>query len=139
MSEYEFPGQTGLRNPIKVARRLGASHDGVHHWMLQRLTAVALIPLTLWFLFFVGGLTHAGYASVRAAIAQPVNAFLLIVLAICVYWHGMLGLDVIIGDYVHTRWREVALQIALRFGAFLCALATILAVLSVWITSAAPL
>lgn len=131
-----FPGQTGLREPLKVARRLGASHSGVHHWVLQRLTALALVPLTIWFLFLVATLVHADYATVRATIAEPVNAFLLIVLAICMYWHGMLGLDVIIGDYVHTRWREVALQIALRFGAFLCALATILAVLSLWFTGA---
>lgn len=134
MSDY--PGQTGLREPLKVARFWGPSHSGVHHWVVQRLTAIALIPLTLWFLFLVGGLVHADYETVRATMGSPVNAFLLIVLAICTYWHGMLGLDVIIGDYVHTRWLEAALQIALRFGAFLCALATVLAVLSIWFTGA---
>lgn len=133
----EFPGQTGLRNPLKVAQGLGSSRDAVHHWWLQRLTAVALIPLTIWFAFFMAALIGADYATVTAAIGAPVNAFLLILLTICMYWHGMLGLDVIIGDYVHTRWREVTLQITLRFGAFLCALATILAVLSIWFTGAA--
>lgn len=128
----EFPGQSSMREPLKTARNRGPSHTGLPHWWLQRLTALALIPLTVWFLFYVAGLVHADYDAVLASIGQPVHAFALIVLTVCMYWHGMLGLDVIIGDYVHTRWWEVTLQIALRFGAFLGALATILAVLAVW-------
>ncbi len=127
-----FPGQSSMRDPLKTARHWGPSRTGVPHWWLQRLTAVALIPLTLWFVFFVVGLVPADHDAVLAAIGQPVHAFALIVLTVCTYWHGMLGLDVIIGDYVHTRWWEVTLQIALRFGALLGALATILAVLAAW-------
>lgn len=130
----EFPGQSSVREPLKIARNWGASHTGAHHWWLQRLTAVALIPLTLWFLFFAAGLVHADYAAVLASIGQPLHAFALILLTVCIYWHGMLGLDVIIGDYVHARWLEVTLQIALRFGAFLGALAATLAVLAIWFT-----
>lgn len=130
----EFPGQSSMRDPLKTARHWGPSRTGVQHWWVQRLTAAALIPLTLWFLFFVAGLVHADYDAVLASIGQPVHAFALIVLTVCSYWHGMLGLEVIIGDYVHARGREVALQIALRFGALLGALATTLAVLAVWFT-----
>jgi succinate dehydrogenase / fumarate reductase membrane anchor subunit len=131
-----YPGQQGLRTPLKVARGHGASGTGVHHWWLQRITAVALIPLSIWCLFFLGGLMHADYPVVLAAIAQPVHAVLLIVLSACLFWHGALGLQVIIEDYVHTRWLEVTLQMALRFGAVLGVLACVMAVLSVWLTGA---
>ncbi len=127
----EFPGQSGLRDPLKVARNWGSSKTGVQHWWVQRVTALALIPLTLWFVYFALGLVHVDYATAMTAIAEPVHMFLLIVLTICIYWHGMLGLDVIVGDYVHTRWLEVTLQIALRFGATAGAIATILAIVNV--------
>lgn len=131
-----YPGQEGMRTPLKVARGQGASGTGVHHWWLQRVTAVALIPLSIWFLFLLAGLVGGGYTSVLSAIGQPVHAVLLIVLSVTAFWHGQLGLQVIIEDYVHTRWLEVTLQIALRFGAVLGALACVMAVLSVWLTGA---
>ena len=133
-----YPGQDSLRTPLKIARRLGSSKSGVHHWWLQRVTAIALIPLSIWFLFFMGALVHADYPMVLAAIAHPVHTILLVVLSVCLFWHGALGLQVIIEDYVHTRWLELTLQIALRFGAILGALACVLAVLVIWLTGAAP-
>lgn len=129
-----YPGQQGLRDPLKVARRNGSSHTGVHHWWLQRITAIALVPLSIWFLFLIGSVMHATYPAVLATIAQPVNSLFLIVLSVAMFWHGALGLQVIIEDYVHTRWLELTLQILLRFGAILGALACVLAVLSVWLT-----
>ncbi len=128
-----YPGQGSLRTPLKIALRLGSSKSGVHHWWLQRVTAIALIPLSIWFLFLMGDLVHASYPMVLAAIAQPVHAIFLIVLGVCLFWHGALGLQVIIEDYVHTRWLEVTLQIALRFGAILGALACVLAVFAIWL------
>ncbi len=133
-----YPGQESLRTPLKIARRLGSSRSGVHHWWLQRLTAIALIPLSIWFLFLLGELVHADYPSVLGLIAQPVHAVLLIVLGVCLFWHGALGLQVVIEDYVHTRWLEITLQIALRFGAILGALACALAVLWVCLGGATP-
>ncbi len=135
MSSY--PGQDSLRTPLKIARRLGSSKSGVHHWWLQRITAIALIPLSIWFLFLMGALVHASYPMVLATISHPVRAILLMVLSICLFWHGALGLQVIIEDYVHARWLEVTLQIVLRFGAVLGALACVLAVLAIWLTGAA--
>lgn len=129
-----YPGQQGLRDPLKVARGRGSSHTGVHHWWLQRITAIALVPLSIWFLFLIGSLMHATYPEVLAGIGQPVNAIFLIILSVAMFWHGALGLQVIIEDYVHTRWLELTLQILLRFGAILGAVACVLAVLSVWLT-----
>jgi succinate dehydrogenase / fumarate reductase membrane anchor subunit len=131
-----YPGQAGLRDPLKVARRLGSSKSGVHHWWLQRVTAVALVPLSIWFLFLMGGVLHADYPTVLGTIAQPVHAIFLVVFVMCLFWHGALGLQVIVEDYVHTRWLETTLQIALRFGALLGALAGVMAVLAVWLTGA---
>jgi len=132
-----YPGQEGLRNPLKVARGLGPSRSGVRPWWIQRITAVALLPLSIWFLFLMGGVLHSDYPMVLATIAQPVHAVFLIVFVVCLFWHGALGLEVIIEDYVHTRWLETTLQIALRFGALLGALACVMAVLAVWLTGAA--
>jgi succinate dehydrogenase / fumarate reductase membrane anchor subunit len=132
-----YPGQEGFRTPLKVARRQGSSKTGVHHWWLQRVTAIALIPLTIWFMFLIGGLMGADYPTVAATIAEPVRAIFLMVLAVCLFWHGALGLQVIIEDYVHTRWMELTLQIVVRFAACLGAFASVLAVLAVWLSGAA--
>ena len=132
-----YPGQQGLRDPLKGARGLGASRSGVRPWWIQRITAVALVPLSIWFLFLMGGVLHADYPMVLATIAQPVHAIFLIVFVVCLFWHGALGLQVIIEDYVHARWLETTLQIALRFGALLGALACVMAILAVWLTGAA--
>lgn len=131
-----YPGQEGMRTPIKVAKGQGSSHTGVPHWWVQRVTAVALVPLSIWFLFLLAGVVHADHATVLATIGHPVHAVFLIAFAVCMFWHGALGLQVIIEDYVHTRWLEVALEVALRFGAALGALACVLAVLSVWLGGA---
>ncbi len=133
-----YPGQEGMRTPLKVARGAGSSKTGVRHWWVQRVTAIALVPLSIWFLFVLGAVLHAtDYASVVATIGQPANALFLIFFSVCIFWHGALGLQVIIEDYVHTRWLEVTLQIALRFGACLGVLACVMAVLAVWLTGAA--
>jgi succinate dehydrogenase / fumarate reductase membrane anchor subunit len=120
-----------LRTPLKIARGLGSAQSGVRHWWLQRLTAVALVPLSLWFLWFLSGLLHADVAVARAAIAQPLHAVLLAALVVSLFWHGALGLQVIIEDYVHTRWQEIALQFAVRFGAFLVAVACLFAIVRI--------
>ena len=73
-------------------------------------------------------LVRADYVTVRATIGQPVHAVLLVALVVSLFWHGALGLQVVIEDYVHTRWQEIALQVAVRFGAFLAALACIFAI-----------
>lgn len=121
-------GEDTLRTPLKNVRGLGSAQSGVRHWWLQRITAVALVPLSLWFLWLCASLVHADYAMVRAAIGQPVHAVLLVALVVSLFWHGALGLQVVIEDYIHTRWQEVALQIAVRFGAFLAAVACIFAI-----------
>jgi succinate dehydrogenase / fumarate reductase membrane anchor subunit len=120
-----------LRNPLKRARGLGSAQSGVGHWWTQRTTAVGLIVLGLWFVILVLGLLHSDYASARTAVAKPWNAVLLIAFLVSALWHAVLGLQVIIEDYVHTRWKEIFLLVAIKFLAVLCVLAGTLAVLRV--------
>ena len=120
-----------LRNPLKRARGLGSAQFGVGHWWTQRVTAVALIALGLWFVVLVLGLLHADYATARAAVAKPWNAVLLIAFVITTFWHAVLGLQVVIEDYVHTRWKEIVLLVAIKFIAVLSVLACTLAVLRI--------
>lgn len=120
-----------LRNPLARARGLGSAKEGVSHWMLQRVTALGLVFLTVWFVVTVLGLMHSDYATARATLAKPWNAVLLAALLITLFRHAVLGLQVVIEDYVHTRWLEVASLVLIKFIAVLAALAGVLAVLRV--------
>jgi succinate dehydrogenase / fumarate reductase, membrane anchor subunit len=120
-----------LRNPLKRARGLGSAQFGVGHWWTQRVTAAALIVLGLWLVVLVLGLMHSDYATARASIAKPWNAVLLIAFLISAFWHAVLGLQVVIEDYVHTRWKEIVLLVAIKFLAVLSVLAGTLAVLRI--------
>jgi succinate dehydrogenase / fumarate reductase membrane anchor subunit len=120
-----------LRNPLKRARGLGSAQSGVGHWWTQRVTAAALVFLAIWFVLTVLCMLHADYATARATIGKPWNAVLLIAFVITAFWHAVLGLQVVIEDYVHTRWKEVASLVLVKFIAVLGGLATLLAVLRV--------
>ena len=120
-----------LRNPLQRARGLGSAKDGVQHWWRQRVTAAALLVLGIWFVLLVLSLLHGGYAAAHAALAHPLNAALMIAFLIALFWHMQLGVQVVIEDYVHTRWIELTLQILVRFFAVLAALLAIIAVLRI--------
>ena len=123
------------RDPMKVARGLGSSESGVSHWWTQRITAAALVLLGIWFVVLVLSLLHADYATARATVAQPWNALLLIAFVLIMFWHAVLGLQVVIEDYMHTRWQAVVLLTAIKFLAVLGALAGVLAVLRIALTA----
>jgi succinate dehydrogenase / fumarate reductase membrane anchor subunit len=116
-----------LRDPIAIARGLGSAKGGTGHWWLQRLSSVALLLLTPWFLVLALRLVGAEHYAVRAAIAQPLNASLLVAWLLSLFWHAQLGLQVVVVDYVHG-WMEWFAQMAIRF---LCVLGAIAAVLAV--------
>ena len=89
---------------------------------------------TKWFVVMVLSLLHADYATARATVARPWNALLLIAFVLTMFWHAVLGLQVVIEDYVHVRWKEVVLLTAIKFIAVLGALAGVLAVLRIALT-----
>ena len=91
-----------LRSPLGRARGLGSSRSGSDHYWAQRVTAVALVPLVLWFVVSLITVTGSDLAGVKAWVGKPVNATLLLLTLLTGIWHGLLGLQVVIEDYVHT-------------------------------------
>ncbi|WP_439816149.1 succinate dehydrogenase, hydrophobic membrane anchor protein [Zavarzinia sp. CC-PAN008] len=120
-----------LRTPLARARGLGAAKDGVHHWWVQRLTAIALIPLVLWFIVSTASLTWVDHAGFVAWLSQPLVAVLMIALLGTLFYHLKLGAQVVIEDYVHGEAVKIASLVALNFACFIVGLAAIFAVLKV--------
>ena len=122
-----MPGLT----PLARARGLGAAHGGLGHWKAQRLTAISNAVLVLWFVFSAMALAGAGYAEVRAWMASPLAATLMILLIISVFYHAPLGLQVIIEDYVHHPGIRIAAVVLVRLVVAGLAVACIVAILMV--------
>jgi succinate dehydrogenase / fumarate reductase membrane anchor subunit len=121
----------GLKNPLARAQGLGSAHAGVHHWLIQRITAIAAIPLTIWLAWSIIGLVHADQPAVAAWLAKPWNAILMILTIITYAWHAALGCQVIIEDYLHTEWFRIAKLLGMRFVLSALAVASVFAVLKV--------
>jgi succinate dehydrogenase / fumarate reductase membrane anchor subunit len=119
------------RTPLKDVRGLGSAKQGTHHFIVQRLTAIALILLACWFLYFVVGLMHADYLTATDAVAKPWNAMLLIAFLVAMFWHAQLGMQVVIEDYVHSHGLALTAQIAVYFVCILGALASVFAVVRI--------
>ncbi len=117
-----------LQSPIGRVRGLGSAKDGTHHWWLQRLTAVALVPLTIYFLWLLLTLVGADQSEAQALLAKPRNAALLAAFVIALFWHAQLGLQVVIEDYIHVRWQELSLQVLVRLSTLLATLVALLAI-----------
>ncbi len=117
--------------PLGRARGLGAAGDGLGHWKAQRLTAISNAVLVLWFVFSVMALAGAGYDEVRAWLASPLAATLMILLIISVFSHAPLGLQVIIEDYVHHAGMRIAAVILVRLVVAGLAVACIVSILTV--------
>ncbi len=116
-----------FRTPISKARGLGSAKEGSHHWWMQRVTAVALIPLTLWFGISVVMVPGAQYQDIVAWIASPWNSVLLVATIIAVFYHAILGLQVVIEDYVLAPWAKVSAVLASKLILMLFALAALFA------------
>jgi succinate dehydrogenase / fumarate reductase membrane anchor subunit len=120
----------GAGTELGRVRGLGAAKDGVHHWWLQRVTAIANIVLMLWFIFSLARLPSLDFASVTLWLRQPVAAVPMLLLIAAVFWHFRLGVQVMIEDYVHGQARVVAM-LALNFYALAGAAAAVFAVLKI--------
>ena len=120
-----------LRTPLARARGLGSARDGLHHWWAQRLTAIALIPLVVWFAISLVMLSGADYDVARAWIGSPLVMVLLILTISIGLHHGQLGMQVVIEDYVHGDGWKLALIVAVRFVAVVFGLAAVVAILRI--------
>ncbi|WP_313344030.1 succinate dehydrogenase, hydrophobic membrane anchor protein [Stenotrophomonas sp.] len=117
-----------FRTPLKNVRGLGAAKTGTEHFVVQRLTATALVPLTIWFLVFVLSLVNADYVTAADAVSKPWNAVLLVGFLVAMFWHAQLGLQVVLEDYIHNSLLALALQTTVKFIAVLGAIVSVFAV-----------
>lgn len=120
-----------LRSPLGRVRGLGAAKEGVGHWWAQRLTAVALVPLTFWFVASIIGLIGADHAVFIAWVRQPLNTILMTLLLAAGFHHLQLGLQTVIEDYVHNEAARIATIITVKFACAILALGGIFAVLKI--------
>jgi len=119
-----------IKTPMARALGLGSAKSGTEHWWMQRVTAVALVPLSLWFLVALLGLEGFEQAAVTAWIAQPVTAVLLLLLVGALVYHSFLGTQVVIEDYTGGATRVVTL-VVIRFVHVAVAVAAVFAILKI--------
>jgi succinate dehydrogenase / fumarate reductase membrane anchor subunit len=130
-----FPGGGGqtsraasYRTPLKRARNIGSGKAGTHHFWVQRVTAVILIPVGVWFVLTLLSLVGTDLETARSIIARPWNAILFSIFLVTMFWHAKLGLQVVVEDYVHRRSAELALQFLVTFLCGLGAVASLYAI-----------
>jgi succinate dehydrogenase / fumarate reductase membrane anchor subunit len=117
-----------MRSPLARAIGLGSAKEDVGHWWAERVSAVVLVPLTLWFVASIIAHTGSDYATFVAWLRTPMATIPMILLLTALFYHTALGLQVVIEDYVHSGAKFVAV-IGVRLGCFALAIAGILATL----------
>jgi succinate dehydrogenase / fumarate reductase, membrane anchor subunit len=121
-----------LRNPLANARGLGSAKEGTHHFIMQRLTALALIPLTIWLIASLIGVVASGERSqLIAFLSSGINVAIFIALLLALFYHAKLGIQVIIEDYIHCNCVKIAALVINAFVLFAFALLSILSVLKI--------
>jgi succinate dehydrogenase / fumarate reductase, membrane anchor subunit len=123
-----------LRSPLGRARGLGSAKDGTHHFWVQRVSAVALVPLSLWFVFSLASLPGASYAQVQWWVGYPAVAVTLVLFIAAALYHSMLGVQVVIEDYVGHEGLKITALLLSKFFHFAVAAASIFAVLKIALT-----
>ncbi len=119
------------RNPLGAARGLGSAKSGTGHWWAQRATALALIPLGLWFAVAALQITHADYVDVVTWLHEPQTAILLSLFLTALFYHAWLGVQVVIEDYVHTEWLKVMTLLVIKGACILLAVAGVFTALRI--------
>jgi succinate dehydrogenase / fumarate reductase membrane anchor subunit len=119
-----------LRSPLGRVLGTGSAKGGVHHWWLQRLTSIALVPLAIWFVVSLLSLPSFEHVTVISWMAQSWTALLLILFILAATWHSQLGVRVVVEDYVHGGSKTLTL-VVITFIHALVAAASVFAVLKV--------
>ena len=120
-----------IRTPLARVRGLGAAKDGTHHWWLQRVTAVILVPLVLSFVISLLSISRADYAAFQQWLSNPIRAGLMATLLVATFYHASLGMQVIYEDYVRPEGAKVAALLVTQFVLFLLGAISVIAVLKV--------
>ncbi len=118
-----------LTTPLKRATGLGSAHAGVHHWWMQRVTALANIPLVLFFIYSSVRFVGADYADYQAWMAHPLTASLHVLLVISVFYHATMGLQVVYEDYLSDETARRAADLATKAAAAVLATVSVFSIL----------
>ena len=117
-----------MQSPLGRAYGLGSAREGAKEWWAMRLSSIALVPLTLWFVISVIGNIGADYETFAAWVGSPIPAILLVITIAVTFHHMAHGLQVVIEDYVHVEWQKLTALIVVKFGCVLLGVAGIFAV-----------
>jgi len=120
-----------IQTPLAKARGLGSAKRGVHHWWMQRVTAVALVPLSLWFVTAAITTLNYDHLAFTLWLKDPVNAILSLLFILAMMYHATLGLQVIIEDYVHCKVVEISMMLGMKFTMIVMAVAAGFSVLRI--------
>jgi succinate dehydrogenase / fumarate reductase membrane anchor subunit len=120
-----------LRSPLRRVLGLGSARGGSSHWYAQRVTAVALVLLALWFVVSLALQADASYEQVTGWLRMPLNSALALLLVVVAAWHAVLGLQVIVEDYVAEKGKRMLVLIAIKFAFVVAAVVGVLAVLRI--------
>lgn len=123
--------KAGLRSPLGRARGYGSAKEGVQHFWAQRVSAVALVPLSLWFVFSVAQLPVASYGAIRHWVGAPSVAVMLALFIPTLFYHSMLGIQVVVEDYITGEGRKLVCLLLLKFAHAIAAAAGVFAVLKI--------
>lgn len=118
-----------IKTTFGKVKGLGSAKSGTDHWWSERITSLALIPLTIWFIVLVLRVTMANEEGILTLLASPFNAVTLILYLSIVLYHGALGMKVVIEDYVHKESIKIFLLILLQFVTIVTGVAGVCALL----------
>ena len=118
-----------MRTPLSRVRGLGSAKKGTEHFWLQRVTAFANIPLTVFFVSAIVAHAGADYVTVTAFLSRPIVALVMLLLILSMVWHMRLGLQVVIEDYIHGHMAKLLALILNTFFALAVGTASVLAIL----------
>ena len=119
------------RTPIARARGLGSAKGGTQHWWMQRITAIALVPLTVWLVGSLVAIGAADYEQTVHWIRSPAVSIALLLTIAALFHHAQLGLQVVIEDYVHAEWKKIAVLITVKLLAIAIAATAAFSVLKI--------
>lgn len=104
-----------MSTPLHKVQGLGAAHSGTSHFWRQRITALALVPLGLWFTYAILGLIGTNEVAILSFLAHPWNALLMAAFAATMLYHMSLGLQVVVDDYIHSTGMKIFCLLLIRF------------------------
>ncbi|MEQ8709785.1 MAG: succinate dehydrogenase, hydrophobic membrane anchor protein [Rhodospirillales bacterium] len=120
-----------MRTALGRVRHLGSAKEGTHHWLAQRVTALALVPLTIWFVIQIIRHATGDHAAAIDWIGSPFNSLMMVLLIIAVFHHAQLGLQVVIEDYVHNEMTKLAGLLAVKGTCLLLAVYAVISVIRI--------